>query len=102
MKRCVLYCISGFFGLCAIWFFFPHVLGGVDIVTLYLNIRPASWIYSAGIRSVLVMDGGHIPLLTPFGVALFYGIPCISFFIFARRSSPPDRKNEGPNQTLHT
>lgn len=99
MKKRVLYCISGAFGLCAIWFFIPRMLDGVDFVTLYLNVLPASWIYSAGIHSVLVMDGGHVPFLTPLGVALLYGVPCICFFFFARRSLSREKNKEEPYES---
>ena len=37
MKTRILYWASGAFGICAIWFLLPRVLGGVDFVTLYLK-----------------------------------------------------------------
>lgn len=85
MKR-ILYFVSGVFGLCALLASLPPLFGEVSFFTLYLAVIPASWIYATGIESVLVRDIGHMPWLTPLGVALLYGVPCLCFFSAARRS----------------
>jgi len=97
MKKRILYSAAALFGLLGIWFLLPtvQILGGLDFFTVYLNVLLAGWIYEAGGHSVLIMDAGHLPMLTPFGVFIFYGIPSFCFVLAARRV-----KKEPPQHTV--